>query len=196
MGSANSCRQHQRYGARTGRMPSVSRKASRPNLTIALLVLLAPGVATSGEARLSATGFGSVRFGISVEQASSHLGSPLRKVNATYQDGRYVVVPTRGYQGLSFSVSAEGKIDGAYIAYDAPGLKTNLGLHVGSAANDVWRRYGGHVEVRAYQCGSAFLEYTYRAPTTTELGLVYTVSGSGLVEGIMAGMLQYRALPC
>ena len=169
---------------------------SRSACTMALLVLLTPGVCISGEARLSAGGFGSVRFGMSVEQAASRLGTPLRKVDATYQDERYVVVPTRGYAGVSFTVSANGKVDGAYIAYNAPGPKTDRGLHVGSPANDVWRRYGRQVEVRAYQCGSAFLVYMYRASSTPEHGVVYTVSDSGLVEGIMAGKLQYVSAPC
>ena len=169
---------------------------SRSACTIALLVLLTPGVAMSGEPRLSAGGFGPVRFGMSVEQAGSRLGTSLRKVNATYQDQRYVVVPTRGYAGVSFSVSAEGKVDGAYIAHNAPAPKTDRGLHVGSAANDVWRKYGRQIEVKAYQCGSAFLVYTYRASSTPEHGVVYTVSDSGLVEGIMAGNLQHVGAPC
>lgn len=169
---------------------------SRSDWTIALLVLLTPGVSISAEPRLSADGFGPVRFGMSVEQAARHLGTSLRKVNATYQDQRYVVVPTRGYAGVSFSVSAEGKVDGAYIAHNAPGLKTDRGIHVGSAANDIWRKYGKQVEVRAYQCGSSFLVYTYRASSISEHGVVYTVSDSGLVEGMMAGNLQYVGAPC
>jgi len=172
------------------------RHMSPSDYIIALLALLTPGASISGEPSLSASGFGPVRFGMSVEQAASHLGTPLRKVDATYQDQRYVVVPTRGYAGMSFSVSAEGKVDGAYIAHNAPGVRTDRGLHVGSAANDVWRRYGRQAEVRAYQCGSAFLVYMYRVPGTPEHGVVYTVSDSGLVEGIMAGRLQYVSAPC
>lgn len=163
---------------------------------MALLVLLTPGVCISGGARLSTLGFGSVRFGMSVEQAASRLGTPLRKLDATYQDQRYVVVPTRGDAGVSFTVSANGKVDGAYIAYNAPRPKTDRGLHIGSPAHDLRRRYGSQVEVRAYQCGSAFLVYTYRAPTTPEYGVVYTVNDSGLVEGIMAGKLEYVIPPC
>lgn len=169
---------------------------SRSACTIALLALLTPGISMSGEPRLSASGFGPVRFGMSVEQAGSRLGTSLRKVDAVYQDQRYVVVPTRGYAGVSFSVSAEGKVDGAYITHNAPGARTDRGLYLGSAANDVWRKYGRQVEVKAYQCGSAFLIYTYRATSTPEHGVVYTVSDSGLVEEIMAGNLQHVAAPC
>jgi hypothetical protein len=133
---------------------------------------------------------------MSPEEASKRLGTPLVTVPATYQDERHVVVPKYRYPGISFAVSAAGAIDGVYVAYDARHFKTDRNLHIGSSANDVWHRYGSEIDVKAYQCGSAFLIYTYRSARTPNYGVTYTVSDRGLVEGIMAGDLRTVMPPC
>ncbi len=163
---------------------------------VTLLLVLGSGVSNAQEPRLSPVGFGPLRLGMSPEEASKRLGVPLVKVQGTYQDARYVVVPTRLYVGLSFTVSAAGVIDGFYVSYDSPRVKTDRNLHIGSSANDVWRAYDSQIEVKAYQCGSAFLIYTYRSPRDPSNGVIYTVSDSGLVEGIMAGALSNVSPPC
>jgi hypothetical protein len=161
-----------------------------------LLLLLSPSVSYAQEFRLSPAGFGPAHIGMTLGEASKQLGVPLVKVQGTYQDARYVVVPSRRYVGLSFTVSATGIIDGAYVGYDSPRFKTDRNLHIGSSANDVWRAYGSQIEVKAYQCGSAFLIYTYRSPRDPNSGVIYTVSDSGLVQGIMAGTLSTVSPPC
>jgi len=161
-----------------------------------LLLLLSSSVSYAQEFRLSPEGFGPAHVGMSPGEASKQLGVPLVKLQGTYQDARYVVVPGRRYAGLSFTVSAAGIIDGVYVSYDSPRFKTDRNLHIRSSANDVWRAYGAQIEVKAYQCGSAFLVYTYRSPRDPGSGVIYTVSDSGLVEGIMAGTLSTVSPPC
>ena len=161
-----------------------------------LLLLLEPSVSYAQEFRLSSEGFGPAHIGMALSEASKQLGVPLVKLKGTYQDARYVVVPSRRYVGLSFTVSATGIIDGAYVSSDSPRFKTDRNLHIGSSANDVWRAYGAQIEVKAYQCGNAFLTYTYRSPRDPNSGVIYTVSDSGLVEGIMAGNLSTVPPPC
>jgi hypothetical protein len=163
---------------------------------LALLSIFLSNPALSEEFRVHPSGFGPARMGMPVEQASTLLGTPLIKLPGTYQDYRYVVYPKHGFKGISFGVSAEGVITNVYVAYDAKNIRTNVGLHVGSPAQDLRRLYGEQIEVKAYQCANAFLIYTYRQPGAGNYGIVYTVSESGKVEGIMSGDLQAEVPPC
>lgn len=108
----------------------------------------------------------------------------------------YVVVPRHRYAGISFTVSAAGKIDGVYVASDSPRFRTDKNLRIGSSANEIWRSYESKIDVKAYQCGDAFMVYTYRAADEPIYGIEYTVDASGLVEGIMAGDLKTALPPC
>jgi hypothetical protein len=163
---------------------------------LALLMIFLCNPVIAEEFRVHPSAFGPVRMGMSVEQASIQLGTPLIKLSGTYQDDRYVVQPKHGFNGISFGVSAEGIVTNVYVAYYARNFKTDVGLHVGSPVQDLRRLYGKQIEAKAYQCANAFLIYTYRQSGGGNYGIVYTVSEDGKVEGIMSGNLQAEVPPC
>jgi len=161
-----------------------------------LLTALFPVCALSAEFRLHPSGFGPVRIGMSVNNASRLLGTPLIKLSATYQDDRCVVYPKSKFNGLSFGVTPDGSVDSVYVGYTGRRFKTDKGLHVGSTANDLRRLYGNRIELKTYQCADLLHEYIYRQPGHSNQGFHYTVNAKGKIEGIMSGNLGAVIPPC
>ncbi len=165
-------------------------------LAMTLLLIAASSNSQSAEPILSSSGFGPIRFGMSTEEASKKLGIPLVRVKASDQGDRYRVVPSSGYAGIVFSVSASGIIDGAIIHYNARRFKTDRHLAIGSSSNDIWKKYGASVDAKTYRCGSDFLIFTFREVDDPTHGIIYTISNSGLVEMIRAGDIESEIPPC
>ena len=120
-------------------------------LTATCLVLGLACAPTSGTRdRVSAEGFGGVRVGMTVEEASNAHGSALSPAVSIADDERscYYVFPRGAVGPVSFMI-VDGRV--ARVDIDHPGPVTEAGVGVGSAESEVQSAYAGRIKVSPHK---------------------------------------------
>ena len=98
-------------------------------MIIALLLTLISFENFGAENRIHSMGYGPVKVGMSVAQASRLLGTSFAKTSVLRDVNVDILYPTHGNKGLNLYVS-DGLIELTYLSYDAKNIKTDKGIRI------------------------------------------------------------------
>ena len=144
-------------------------------------------VPTIDGASLAINGFGPIRVGMTLDEAST---SARREITITYDSGRGCAYaePRGGPEGLRFMV-IDGEI--VRIDIDSPSLTTLSGIHNGSTEADVYDAYPGRIrrEGHPYDQGGSYLIYEPKDASDQEYLMIFETDGT-IVTRFRSGFKQ------
>ena len=139
------------------------------------------------EASLAINGFGPIRVGMTLAEASE---STRREITIAYDSGRNCAYaePRGGPEGLRFMV-----IDGEIVRIDihSPSLTTLSGIHNGSGESEVYDAYPGRIrrERHPYDQGGSYLIYEPKDASDQEYLMIFETDGA-VVTSFRSGFKQ------
>jgi len=159
---------------------------------LTVLAMTAPGMAQQPPV-LESGGLGTVRIGMSVEDAERAIGVRLHSLVPGYGQGCWLAGRADGLDPGLYYMVEHGRITRIDVtapkAGSTPSTSTTRGIAIGSTEADVQGRYGSSAASARAPYGHDEGDRWYTVETTPELGIVVSVSG-GRVVGLWAGRRQ------
>ena len=150
-------------------------------------ILSSEDVPTIDGASLALNGFGPIRVGMTLDEASK---SARREITITYDSGRGCAYaePRGGPEGLRFMVMDREIVR---IDIDSPSLTTLSGIHNGSTEADVYDAYPGRIrrEGHPYEQGGSYLIYEPKDASDQVYLMIFETDGS-VVTRFRSGFKQ------
>ena len=139
------------------------------------------------EASLAINGFGPIRVGMTLAEASE---SARRAITIAYDSGRNCAYaePRGGPEGLRFMVIDDEIVR---IDIDSPSITTLSGIHNGSTEADIYDAYPGRIrrERHPYERGGSYLIYESKDASDLEYLMIFETDGA-VVTRFRSGFKQ------
>jgi hypothetical protein len=158
------------------------------SIVLCLALILSPVDTGPASWRLTTKGFGPVRVGMTVDEASTALGVRLvldEPLDGDERGCRYAK-PERGLEGLSFMIV---DLRVARVDVDSRAFATLSGARIGSTEREVKAIYPGRIRVSPHEYTNGhYLTYTPKDAADKDYRIVFETDGKR-VTSIHAGRL-------
>jgi len=157
----------------------------------AILMVLAPGsFAGTVDWRITPSGYGPVRTGMTVQQAEKVLGVRLMPVGEGVNAGCYHVSPEGMDESLMFMVENH-RISRVSLYQSSKVIKTDRNIGIGDSERKVKKAYGSNLEVSPHQHGGDTDKYLTYWNKNKSHGIRFETS-NGIVDTIHGGTSSIR----